>query len=343
MKIHYFQRYHQGEDVATANTMLLLSRLYQYSPDKFYLFLQSICAPNAVWDFNPELSFNLQVNAPNSRLDAVISQQSFKIAVETKLSDWFQKGQLQNHLDVFGKERYKILMTLAPVHMASDKMKAVARAIAAHQEEKGYELPIIHVNITFGEIVSAYQDVLDDRDYEMLDILEDYLEYCYHDRLMTGVDSWKFMRVQLAGATFDFNVEHGVYYDGVHRGFRPHDYLGLYKNKSVRAVGEIAAIIVADASKPDNVKYTVEKGELTGERKELITRAIDDAKRYGYDLRKDPQRYFFVDEFYETDFQKKSKYPPRGSRVFDLTEVLGRQDVPNAQQLADLLRQKTWE
>ena len=54
-------------------------------------------------------------------------------------------------------------MTLAPVHMASDKMKAVARAIAAHQEEKGYELPIIHVNITFGEIVSAYQDVLDDR------------------------------------------------------------------------------------------------------------------------------------------------------------------------------------
>ena len=75
MKIHYFQRYHQGEDVATANTMLLLSRLYQYSPDKFYLFLQSICAPNAVWDFNPELSFNLQVNAPNSRLDAVISQQ----------------------------------------------------------------------------------------------------------------------------------------------------------------------------------------------------------------------------------------------------------------------------
>ncbi|WP_147653000.1 hypothetical protein [Mitsuokella multacida] len=117
----------------------------------------------------------------------------------------------------------------------------------------------------------------------------------------------------------------------------------MYKNKSVRAVGEIAAIIVADASKPDNVKYTVEKGELTGERKELITRAIDDAKRYGYDLRKDSQRYFFVDEFYETDFQKKSKYPPRGSRVFDLTEVLGRQDIPNAQQLADLLRQKTWE
>ena len=30
MKIHYFQRYHEKENVATANTMLLLSRLYQY-------------------------------------------------------------------------------------------------------------------------------------------------------------------------------------------------------------------------------------------------------------------------------------------------------------------------
>lgn len=101
MKIHYFQRYHQGEDVATANTMLLLSRLYQYSPDKFYLFLQSICALNAVWDFNPGLSFNLQQNAPKSRLDAVIVQQSFKVAVETKLSDWFHADQIQNHLEVF--------------------------------------------------------------------------------------------------------------------------------------------------------------------------------------------------------------------------------------------------
>ena len=146
-----------------------------------------------------------------------------------------------------------------------------------------------------------------------------------------------------AGVTFDFNLNEGVYYDGVHRGFRPHDYFGLYKNKSVRAVSEIAAIIVADTSKPDNVKYTVEKGTLTDDQKTKIAQAIKDAKRYGYDLRKNPQRYFFVDEFYETDFQKQSKYPPRGSRVFDLTEVLGTQNIPNAQELADLLRQKTWE
>ena len=343
MKIHYFQRYHQGEDVATANTMLLLSRLYHYSSDKFYLFLKSICAPNSTWDFNPGLSFNLQESAPKSRLDAVIVQQSFKVAVETKLSDWFYEDQIQKHLDVFGEEQYKVLMTLAPVHMANNKMQAIARAIAKHKEEKGYDLPIIHVNITFEEIAAACHNVLDDRDYEMLDIVEDYLDYCYHDGLIAGADSWKFMRMQLAGATFDFNMKQGVYYDGANRGFRPHDYLGLYKNKSVRAVGKIVAMIVADASNPNDVKYTVEKGDLTNERKTKIALAIKDAKQYGYDLRKEPQRYFFVDTFYETDFHKETRYPPRGSRIFDLTEVLGTQNIPAVSSLATLLRKETWK
>ena len=42
MNIHYFQRYHRKEDVATANTMLLLSRLYSYSPTVFYTFLKNL-------------------------------------------------------------------------------------------------------------------------------------------------------------------------------------------------------------------------------------------------------------------------------------------------------------
>ena len=41
MKIHYFQRYHTKENVSTANTMLLLSRLYQYSPIGFSFFSNS--------------------------------------------------------------------------------------------------------------------------------------------------------------------------------------------------------------------------------------------------------------------------------------------------------------
>lgn len=57
MKIHYFQRYTQKENVATANTMLLLSRLYKESVSKFFNFLQTLLSLN---ENNFEVNFTLQ-------------------------------------------------------------------------------------------------------------------------------------------------------------------------------------------------------------------------------------------------------------------------------------------
>ncbi len=77
----------------------------------------------------------------------------------------------------------------------------------------------------------------------MQKVLDDYLNYCYKDKLKIVSDSWKRMRVQLADTTFDFSVNENLYYDNIDRGFSAHDYLGLYKEKSVRAIGKITAII----------------------------------------------------------------------------------------------------
>ena len=57
MKVHYFQRYHSKENVATANTMLLLSRLYSYSPEKFFKLLKSEIFSDI---FEPEMTFRMQ-------------------------------------------------------------------------------------------------------------------------------------------------------------------------------------------------------------------------------------------------------------------------------------------
>ena len=40
MQIHYFQRYHSKENVDTSNTMLMLSRLYNYNADKFFAMFE---------------------------------------------------------------------------------------------------------------------------------------------------------------------------------------------------------------------------------------------------------------------------------------------------------------
>jgi len=336
MRIHYFQRYHQKENVATANTMLLLSRLYQYSADKFFRFLKSEFFADS---FEPEMAFVLQDKSIDSVPDATITQKSFKIVVETKLSDWFYSDQLMRHLQSFGDEEFKVIMTLAPEPMADDKMKSVAEQITEFNALQKY--PVVHINTTFENIANAIQDVIDDRDYEMQDVVDDFLNYCYTDSLIKVSDSWKYMRMQLAGTTFDFNVKENIYYDNVDRGFRPHDYLCLYKNKSIRAVGKVCARITAVETE-EGMQYTTEFGELTDERKQKIDRAISNGYEYGYNLKTSTQRYFFVEKFYATDYEKITPRAPMGTRIFDLTQILETEDIPDTGQIADLLSAKTW-
>lgn len=336
MKIHYFQRYYAKENVATANTMLLLSRLYQYSSDKFFRFLKSEFFSDS---FEPEIVFNLQEKSVDSIPDATITQESFKIVVETKMSDWFYSEQLMKHLNSFSDEKYKVMITLAPELMAEDKIKIFEQQLKEYNSTQS--MPVIHINTTFEGIANAIQDVIDDRDYEMQEVLDDYLNYCYNDGLITVSDSWKFMRMQLAGTTLDFNVSEDIYYDNAERGFRAHDYLGLYKNKSVRAVGKVCARITAVETEGD-LQYEAECGELTEERKSKVCKAIADGIEHGYDLKSIKHRYFFVDKFYETDFKKITPRAPMGTRIFDLTQILETEQLPSALEIAELLKTKTW-
>lgn len=334
MKIHYFQRYHEKENVATANTMLLLSRLYSYSSDKFFRFLKSEFFSDS---FEPEIVFNLQEKSIESIPDATITQESFKIVVETKMSDWFYSDQLLRHLKSFRDEKYKVMITLAPEMMNPEKKKEFDEHLKEYNATQTH--PVMHVNTIFERLVEAIQDVIDDKDYEMQEVLDDYLNYCYKDKLIIVSDSWKRMRVQLAGTTFNFNVKENLYYDNIDRGFSAHDYLGLYKEKSVRAIGKITAIITAVTTET-GVEYKAELGSLSDERQQQIARAIEDAKNYGYVL--DANRYFFVDNFYETDFRKITPRAPMGSRIFDLTQILETEQLPETQEIAEKLAMKTW-
>lgn len=141
MKIHYFQRYHEKENVATANTMLLLSRLYSYSSDKFFRFLKSEYFSDS---FNPEIIFTLQEKSVDSIPDATITQESFKIVVETKMSDWFYEDQLLRHLNSFGDEKYKVMITLAPEIMEENKKAAFEKKLKEYNDKQHH--PVIHIN-----------------------------------------------------------------------------------------------------------------------------------------------------------------------------------------------------
>ena len=277
MKIHYFQRYHEKENVATANTMLLLSRLYSYSSDKFFRFLKSEFFSDS---FEPEIVFNLQEKSVDSIPDATITQEGFKIVVETKMSDWFYSDQLIRHLKSFGDEKYKVIITLAPEFMSVDKKADFEKILNEYNALQTY--PIIHINTTFEQLANAVQDVLNE-----------YVNYCRNDGLITVSDAWRYMRMPLSGATFDFNVKNNIYYCNIDRGFRPHEYVGLYKNKSVRAIGKICAVITAERVDSE-IEYKAEMGELTEERKDTVRIALEDKESHGW---YDQCRYFIVEKF----------------------------------------------
>ena len=336
MRIHYFQRYHQKENVATANTMLLLSRLYAYSPNKFFRLLKSEFFLDS---FEPEIYFNLQEKSEGSVPDATITQEGFKVVVETKMTDWFYSDQLMNHLKAFKDEKNKILITISSELMEETKLDNFNKNL--QKDNNTPEHPIIHINTTFEKLANAIEDVLDDRDDEMKKILDDYRDYCYHDGLIPTLDSWKYLRMQLAGTTLEFNKENNIYYDNAERSFRPHDYLGLYKQKSLRLIGKICAIATAVEDNGEIV-YERELGELTEERRQLINKAIQEGFTFGYNLKAFKHRYFFVDKFYETDFKKISKGGAMGTRIFNLTEILQTEEIPETEEIAELLKSKTW-
>lgn len=352
MKIHYFQRYHGKENVATANTMLLLSRLYQYSPDKFFNLLQSEIFIDT---FEPEIVFDLQTRDKKSVPDATITQPGFKIVVETKKNaKYFDENQLLRHLDglIKSPEDKKVIMTLAPQLMAESQCKSFKEKL--DEVNKTVSNPIIHINTTFEGIAKLVQNVIDEnRDYEMQAILDDYLEYCEYDGLIS--DLWRLMKVQLVGTTIKFNLENNVYYKGAERGFGNQTYLGLYANKKVQAIGKICARVTAVYSEQDGkvIYDKPEIGELTEARKQIIEKAIEDAKNYQYDLKQYKHRYFFVEKFYETNFEKCSKGGLMGPKIFNLLDYLNlegskletaikTQTLPGTQEIADVLKNKEW-
>lgn len=90
------------------------------------------------------------------------------------------------------------------------------------------------------------------------------------------------------------------------------------------------------------VHYVPEFGEVTEVRKQSIAKSMENGDSHGYNLRTIEHRYFFVEKFYETDFKKITPGGSMGTRIFDLPQLLGTDDIPETEQVAKLLAEKSW-
>lgn len=340
MKIHYFQRYHSKENVDTSNTMLLFSRLYYYSSDKFHTLLRELVTEE-ITNFETEMVFTLQERNANSVPDATIRQNSFKVVIETKRYDSFRIDQIRNHLDSFNNEDYKILITLSPYPLNNQMKQEIKNEVDSFNITKTLinEKRALHRHCTFSDIVSLIGDVLDERDYEFQDILNDYKDYCVFCSLIKEKNRW--MRAITAGVSFESNLKFKLYYDPQSRGFSEHGYIGLYKQKAIRAIGRLENIIEANYIEGQLIIKNSDD-PVTEEQKLNIISAVLDAKQYGWDISLG-HNFFCVDNFYETEYVKNTPYPLQRTKFFDLYKILNDNREHSTEEIAKLINQKIWE
>lgn len=320
--------------------MLLLSRLYYYSSDKFHTFLRELVT-DEIMEFDTSMYFTLQEKNAYSVPDATIRQNSFKVTIETKRSDSFRIDQIKKHMESFGNEDYKILLTLSPYPLNKKSEQEIKKEVENYNAIKNLsnEKRVIHKHCTFSDIVSLIEDVLDDRDYEFHDILNDYKDYCVFCNLIKEKNRW--MRAITSGISFESNLKFKLYYDPQSRGFSEHGYIGLYKQKAIRAIGRLVNIIEADYI---DGKLIIKNSDepVTEEQKTNIINAVADAKQYGWDISQN-HNFFCVDNFYKTNYIKNTKNPLQRAKYFDLYKILGDSKEHTTEEIADYLRDKTWD
>lgn len=333
--IHYFQRYSQPENVATNNTLLLFSRLYQHSPSKFKGFLNDLLDDT---DLQAGVFFNQQEKGSSSVPDGIINQTSFKVIIETKMHQGFSVPQLNGHLQNFDKEEFQILLSLSPLLPDQNLQGQISAAVKQHNLSKTTNIK--YIPTTFQQIVEKFNNVLEDRDYELIDIIDDYESYCLSSWLITDVEYR--MRVVTCGWTLSENFQFSLYYDPVTRGFSEHTYLGIYSDKSVRGIGKVENIIAADLLPNGQLQIISNTNPVTPQQEQNIKAVIPYAfQNNGYQIATG-HKFFCVEQFYHTDFAKTTKYPLQGTKFFNLKTELQIDKLPSTQEIADLLKQKTW-
>lgn len=117
-----------------------------------------------------------------------------------------------------------------------------------------------------------------------------------------------------------------------------------YKNKTIRAIGEIETIYDAKFNEESSGVEIIDviKGEVTESIVELTKKVYIEAREdFGYSL-DDDRRFFLVEKYYECDYKKTSKGGLQGTRYIELESVEGYKKEMSANDIAELLNGKFW-
>ena len=205
--------------------------------------------------------------------------------------------------------------------------------------EKGK--PVYFYSKTFEDFAIQLDLLAGQHPYEqsLRQLSDDFSDYCESSELITN--DLHTLRAMACGQSFALNVKHEFYFDDATRGYRPFTYLGLYARKSVRYIGLVENVIVADLHPETGLTVIESDQEITKPQRERLIQSIKDSVKAGWQIQTG-HRFFLLKDFCETDFKKTSPGGIFRVRYFNLKDVLG-PNLGSTTDMADELRQKTWE
>ena len=289
---HYFQRYAQRENWVTNATLHLLSRLSHFDRRYFERAINLILDHEHA-QISTEITFDQQKGGAESAniIDGLIKQQSFAIAIETKLGNNQDVAQLIRHLaSLTGDEEMKVLLALSQNDTPADVITRVQSEATRAAAAKGN---IFVASTTYQKIIDAIQTQLSDRDAEMLEILEDYVALCQEHGLLDV--SKRTMLTVPVGTSKDINLAQRIYYCPASRNQnRPYSHIGFYNSKHLIAAGRLELKVAVDLVDGE-LQYPEGKPHgITPEQEARIRTTIEGTDYYNL---RQWIRFFLLDDF----------------------------------------------
>lgn len=333
--LNIFQQYSQEENTITNNALLLFSRLYENNPQVYEDFINGLLGDENIFSVVP--NFQQQVGrGGNGIVDGHIESKSSMIIIETKISGKDSRSKLLSYCDRFKDSDSKILLHLSKTQFSPGESSDLE--IEMNKVVKG----IRFFSVTFEDIVGGLKELkrLYPYDKEIGRLCDDFDDYCVTTKLYS-YEAYT-MRAVTCGDSEYLNRQYAFYFDPEHRYFRPHKYLGIYYNKSVRYIGEIKAIVDAELVNGEvNIKNVV-YGKMTSILEKNLTDGYKHSVKDGWKIEKG-HKFFLCEELFETDFKKSTPYGIYSKRYFDLRTVLGCPTLPEIKKIAEDLKMQSWK
>ena len=337
--IHFFSRYSSQENFATNNTMLLLSRINLI--DKLF-FEQLLNALTDSSDLFIGPSFSQQNGTGGKGIpDGIIEQQSFKLVLETKLFDTNFWGK-EDYVTHFNNEQVRVLLTLSRNGVNEKRRQEFIEKLNLYDADVKAPGKTIYADLTFYSLIETIRKVIIETNtrhkLDLEEFIDDYEGYISDAGLLD--DANVRMHVAAINSSESDNVDYKLYYNQTHRNERSHRFVGLYRNKEIKYIGETKCIVIPRQNAEGVVQFETLKGVLTQEMKTRLQLFFDE-QGWGD---KGEVKFHMFDELYETHFKKASSYGIMGPRHFYLKEHID--DFPtnfDAKWLAAKLDGLYWE